>query len=261
MPTALITGASSGIGLELATVAARRRHDVVLVARNRERLESVARGLSEEFGVRAWAIEKDLARPSAAAELEAELSSRGVQVEVLVNNAGFGVYGPFAETSIEDEIAMIEVNVAAVTRLTKTFLRGMLERRHGGILNVASTAAFQPGPVMAVYYATKAYVLSFTEALASETEGSGVRVTALCPGPTRTAFQKRAGFRPIPLLRRPLVGTDPAAVARAGWDGLERGKRVVVPGMTNKLLVQAERVTPRRVVTAVIKRLQESRGN
>ena len=260
MPTALITGASSGIGLELASVAARDRHDLVLVSRSRERLESVGRGLAEEYGVRVSVIAKDLADPSAAAELAAELSARGIAIDVLVNNAGFGVYGFFAETPIEAEIEMIEVNVSAVTRLTKAFLGGMLERRRGGILNVASTAAFQPGPIMAVYYATKAYVLSFTEALASEVAGSGVRVTALCPGPTRTGFQSRAGFRPIPLLRAPLLGNDPGEVARAGWDGLKKGRRVVVPGMTNKLLVQAERITPRRVVTAVIKRLQQSRG-
>jgi uncharacterized protein len=261
MPTALITGASSGIGLELASVAARDRHDLVLVARNRERLESIGRGLAEEYGVHVSVLEKDLARSTCAAELESELSGRGIAVDVLVNNAGFGVYGFFADTRIEDEIEMIDVNVSAVTRLTKAFLPGMLERRRGGILNVASTAAFQPGPIMAVYYATKAYVLSFTEALASETAGTGVAVTALCPGPTRTGFQSRAGFKPIPLLKGPLFGNNAAEVARAGWEGLQRGRRVVVPGMTNKLLVQAERVTPRRVVTAVIRKLQESRGD
>jgi uncharacterized protein len=146
-----------------------------------------------------------------------------------------------------------------VTRLTKTFLRGMLERRRGWILNVASTAAFQPGPIMAVYYATKAYVLSFTEALANETSGTGVHVTALCPGPTRTEFQARAGYKPIPMLRMPLVST-PADVARAGWEGMKHGRRVVVPGLANRLLVQVERVSPRRLVTAVIRRLQESRS-
>jgi len=259
MPTALITGASSGIGLELASLAARDRHDLVLVSRNRERLESIGRGLAEEYGVRVSVIAKDLAHPEAAGELAAELASRGIPVDVLVNNAGFGVYGFFAETSIESEAEMIEVNVLALTRLTKTFLRGMLERRRGWILNVASTAAFQPGPIMAVYYATKAYVLSFTEALASETSGTGVRVAALCPGPTLTAFQTRAGFKPIPLLKTPLV-TSASFVARAGWEGMKKGKRVVVPGLTNKILVQAERITPRRLVVAMTRRLQESRG-
>jgi short-subunit dehydrogenase len=259
MPTALITGASSGIGLELASVAARDRHDLVIVARNRERLESVGRELTEEYGVRVSVIGMDLADSAAASALETELSRRGIQVDVLVNNAGFGVYGLFSETPIEDEIAMIEVNVAAVTRLTKAFLRGMLERRRGGILNVASTAAFQPGPVMAVYYATKAYVLSFTEALASETAGTGVTVTALCPGPTHTGFQRRAGFKAIPLFRGPLV-TDAAAVARAGWRGMKRGKRVVVPGLANKILIQGERLAPRRLATTIAHRLNASRG-
>src|SRR4051794_32676066 len=259
MPTALITGASSGIGLELAREAARDGHDLVLVARNRERLDTVARGLAEKYGVRVSVIARDLAHPDAAADLESELSGRGVAVDVLVNNAGFGVYGFFAQTRIEDELEMIEVNVSALTRLTKTFLRGMLERRRGWILNVASTAAFQPGPIMAVYYATKAYVLSFTEALASEVSGTGVHVTALCPGPTRTEFQQRAGFKPIPLLKTPLVLTA-ADVARAGWQGMKRGQRIVVPGPANRLLVQALRVTPRRLVTAVIRRLQESRS-
>jgi short-subunit dehydrogenase len=258
MPTALITGASSGIGLELATVAARDRHDVVLVSRSRERLESVARGLAEEYGVRASVIAKDLAQPSAAEELASELSARGVAVDVLVNNAGFGVYGFFAQTRIEEEIEMIDVNVGAVTRLTKAFLRGMLERRSGRILNVASTASFQPGPMLTVYYATKAYVLSFSEGVASETAGTGVTVTALCPGPTHTGFQRRAGFQAIPLFRGPLV-KDAAEVARAGWEGMKRGKRVVVPGLANKILIQGERLAPRRLVTAIAHRLNASR--
>ena len=260
MPTALITGASSGIGLELASLAARDRHDLVLVSRNRERLESVGRGLADQYGVKVSIVAKDLADPSSAAELEADLSGRGIAVDVLVNNAGFGVYGFFAETPIQDEMAMIEVNVSAVTRLTKVFLRGMLERRRGWILNVASTAAFQPGPIMAVYYATKAYVLSFSEALASETEGTGVTVTTLCPGTTRTEFQKRAGFKPVPLLRSPFMSGSAGEVARAGWEGMKDGKRLVVPGLFNKVAVQAERVTPRRLVTALVKRLQQSRG-
>ncbi|HEX4438447.1 MAG TPA: SDR family oxidoreductase [Thermoanaerobaculia bacterium] len=259
MPTALITGASSGIGLEIASAAARDGHDLVLVSRNRERLESVGRGLVEHYGVRVSVIARDLADSGAPAELEAELSRRGIAVDVLVNNAGIGVYGFFAKTSIEDEARMIEVNVVALTRLTKAFLKGMLERRSGRVLNVASTAAFQPGPIMAVYYATKAYVLSFSEALASETAGTGVTVTTLCPGPTVTEFQGRAGFRSLLDLRSPLVSSA-AEVARAGWDGMKRGRRLVMPGLVNKILVQVERVVPRRLVTAATRRVQESRG-
>ena len=207
MPTALITGASSGIGLELAGEAARDGHDLVLVARNAERLESVGRGLAEKHGVKVTVLAKDLARPPAAAELHAELSARGIAVDVLVNNAGVGVYGFFAETRIEDEIEMIEVNVAAVTRLTKTFLRGMLERRRGWILNVASTAAFQPGPIMAVYYATKAYVLSFTEALANEISGTR--------RPRHRSLSRPDAHR-IPGARR--IQTDPAPEDAARLD-------------------------------------------
>jgi hypothetical protein len=258
MPTALVTGASSGIGLELASTAARDRHDLVLVARQRERLESIGRGLAEEYGVEVTILAKDLADPAAPAAVARELSERGIAVDVLVNDAGFGVYGFFAETPIDRELEMMQVNAAALTHLTKLFLAGMLERRRGWILNVASTAAFQPGPIMAVYYATKAYVLSFSEALASETAGTGVTVTALCPGPTHTEFERRAGFKPAPLFRSPLV--KPAAdVARAGWEGMKRGKRLVIPGIANRVLVQAERVTPRRLVTAIARKLQESR--
>jgi uncharacterized protein len=258
MPTALITGASSGIGLELASVAARDRHDLVLLARHRERLETIGRGLAEEFGVRASILAKDLRERSAPEEIRAELAGRGIAVDVLVNNAGFGLYGFFADTPLDRELEMIQVNVAALTNLTKLFLPGMLERRAGRILNVASTAAFQPGPIMAVYYATKAYVLSFSEALANETAGTGVTVTALCPGPTRTEFQQRAGMGRSPLVGGPLV-SGAADVAREGWSAMKRGKRVVVPGIANRVLVQAERITPRRLVTAIARKLQESR--
>ncbi len=257
MPTALITGASSGIGLELASAAARDRHDLVLVARQRERLESIGRGLAEEYGVRVSVLPKDLAAPSAPAELGRELAERGIVVDVLVNNAGLGVYGFFAETPLDRELETIQVNVAALTHLTKVLLPGMLERRRGRILNVASTAAFQPGPMMAVYYATKAYVLSFSEALANECAGSGVTVTALCPGPTRTEFPQRAGFKPIPL-NASLVGAA-SEVARAGWEGMKRGKRIVIPGIANRAFVQAERLAPRRLVTALTRKVQESR--
>lgn len=259
MPTALVTGASSGIGLELATLLARGRHDLVFVARNRDRLEAVARDLREEFGVAVTVVAKDLAKPGAPDAIAREISERGAVLDILVNNAGFGVYGPFAGTPLEKELEMIQVNVTALTHLTKLFLPGMLERRRGRILNVASTAAFQPGPLMAVYYATKAYVLSFSEALANETAGSGVTVTALCPGPTLTEFQGRAGFGDVPLLKGPLVMLA-SNVARAGYEGMLRGQRIVIPGIANRTLVQALRVTPRRLATAIARRIQESRN-
>ncbi|MFY9552831.1 MAG: SDR family oxidoreductase [Thermoanaerobaculia bacterium] len=259
MPTALVTGASSGIGLELTKLLARDRHDLALVGRDRERLEEIALGLSQEFGVRATILVHDLAHPAAPEAIARELSERSVAVDILVNCAGFGAYGLFAEIPISTQVEMIQVNVTAPTHLTGIFLPGMLERRRGRILNVASTAAFQPGPLMAVYYATKAYMLSFSEALANETHGTGVTVTALCPGPTLTQFQSRAGFKPVPLLKSPLV-MSARDVARDGYEGLMRGKRLVIPGLANRILVQAERITPRRVVTAIARWLQESRS-
>jgi short-subunit dehydrogenase len=258
MPTALITGASSGIGLELASLAAQDRHDLVLVARQRERLESVGRGLAEEYGVRVSVLAKDLTDPSAPADIGRELSERGIAIDALVNNAGVGVYGFFSETSLDRELEMIQLNVVALTHLTKLVLAGMRERRRGRILNVASTAAFQPGPIMAVYYATKAFVLSFSEALASECTDTGITVTALCPGPTRTEFEGRAGSPEEIMVRKKGFVMSAANVARDGWRGMKAGKRVVIPGFANRFLVQAERVTPRRLVTAISRRIRET---
>jgi short-subunit dehydrogenase len=257
-PVALVTGASSGIGLELATLLARDGHDLVLVARRRDRLENIGEGLREEFGATATVLARDLSDPESPRAMAQEVESRGLPIEVLVNNAGLGVYGLFAQTPLEKERAMIQVNVVAVTELTKRLLPGMLERRRGRILNVASTASFQPGPLMAVYYATKAYVLSFSEALSNETAGTGVTVTALCPGPTITEFQKEAGIEATHLFHSPLV-LDAKAVALAGYRGMQRGVRVVVPGLGNKLLVSGVRFTPRRLVTAIARRIQETR--
>jgi len=259
MPTALVTGASSGIGLELVTLLARARHDLVLVARNQDRLEAVARGLREEFDVAVTILATDLSDPSAPDSIAKQLTDRSLQIDILVNNAGFGTHGLFAGMPLAKDVEMIRVNVLALTQLTRLLLPGMLERRGGRILNVASTAAFLPGPLMAVYYATKAYVLSFSEAIANETAGTGVTVTALCPGPTATDFQNRAGLQKTPLFRGPLR-MDAPTVARAGYEGMMRGKRVVIPGLANRLLVQALRATPRRLATAVIRRIQESRG-
>jgi uncharacterized protein len=257
-PIALVTGASSGIGLELATLLARDRHDLVFVARRRERLEDIGRGLHEEFGVTVTVIARDLADPESPQAVAQEVESRGLPIDVLVNNAGLGVFGFFAQTPLERELAMIQVNLVAVTELTKRLLAGMLRRGRGRILNTASTAAFQPGPLMAVYYATKAYVLSFSEALANETAGTGVSVTALCPGPTITEFQKQAGLEQTRLFHSPLV-LDARTVALAGYRGMMRGKRLVIPGLANSLLVQSERFAPRRFVTAIARRLQETR--
>jgi uncharacterized protein len=256
-PTALVTGASSGIGRELAILLARDGHDLVLVARDAARLEALAREL-EAHGAKSTVLPRDLSAPDGPGEVLAEIRRAGIELEVLVNNAGIGVWGFFAETDLARELEMIRVNVIAVTVLAKGVLPGMLARRSGRILNVASTAAFQPGPLMAVYYGTKAYVLSFSEAIANETAGTGVTVTALCPGPTITEFQKKAGMEQTRLFRSRLVQNARTA-AEAGYAGMKRGKRVVVPGIANKLLAQGVRFAPRRLLTAVIRRIQDTR--
>jgi len=218
----------------------------------------LAASLARLHGVEVTVLPNDLADPAAPTRIAEELARRSLVIDVLVNNAGLGVYGFFAQTDLAKELETIQVNVTALTHLTKLLLPGMLARRRGKILNVASTAAFQPGPLMAVYYATKAYVLSFSEALANETQGTGVTVTALCPGPTITEFQKKARLEEIRLLHSPLV-RDVRSVARAGYEGMKKGKRIVIPGAANKLLAQTVRVTPRRLVTAVARRIQETR--
>ncbi len=251
----LLTGASSGIGMELAECFAREGHELVLVARSKEKLEELGAGLAGRYGVRTTAIACDLSVPNAAEQLAAELESRGLQADVLVNNAGYGLYGEFQETEWEREQQMMQLNMIALTQLTKRMLPGMLSRGRGRILNVASTASFQPGPLMAVYYATKAYVLSFSEAIAEELEGTGVTVTALCPGPTASGFQSAAAMEKSKLVNGSLPMMDARTVAEQGYAGMKRGERVVIPGIVNKLLVQSVRVTPRRLVTKLVKRM------
>jgi short-subunit dehydrogenase len=256
---ALITGASGGIGLELAKEFAAAGHDVVLVARSKDRLVPLASELEAAHGVAAWVIPADLAEPTAPAAIYEQVQRLGITVETLVNNAGFGTNGSFAETDLEAELAMLQVNVTALTHLTKLFLRDMLARGRGRIMNVGSTAGFQPGPYMAVYYATKAYVLSFSEALAAELQGSGVTVSVLCPGPTITGFQARARMDEARLMRTPWV-MDAATVARLGYRGLIAGKVIVIPGIANRLLAFSTRLAPRAFVRQVTRRLNERSG-
>ncbi|HEY7060542.1 MAG TPA: SDR family oxidoreductase [Chloroflexota bacterium] len=255
-PTALITGASAGIGAELARVFAQEGYDLVLVARSKDRLVALAGELEAAHAIAARVIEADLARPEAPAEIHQQVGLQGVAVDVLVNNAGFGTYGPFATTDLTTELEMLQVNVVAVTHLTKLFLGDMLTRGHGKVLNVASTAAFQPGPLMAVYYATKAYVLSLSEALANELHGTGVTVTALCPGPTATEFQRRAHIENTRLVHSPLM-MDAATVARVGYQALLAGKAVAIPGLMNRLAALSVRVFPRGLVTQVVRQINE----
>jgi len=255
VPLAVVTGASSGIGYELARILAREGHDLVLVARSGAKLAELADGLRVEHRVTTKILPKDLADPAAPRGVAAKLAADGAHVDVLVNSAGFASYGTFVDADLENELRMIQVNVAALTALTGLLAPGMVERGSGRILNVASTAAFQPGPLMAVYYATKAYVLSFSEAIANELEGTGVTVTALCPGPTASGFQERAAMTESGLVQGGLM---PAAeVAEAGYRALTRGKRVEVPGIRNAVGAQLPRIVPRRAATAIIRRAQE----
>jgi uncharacterized protein len=256
-PIALVTGASSGIGLALSGILAKNGHDVVLVARTTSKLQEVGEEL-QKSGIRAHVITADLSRPNAAVDIVAELKRRNAEIEILVNNAGSGLAGPFVDNDLQRELDMIQVNIVALTQLTKLLLRPMVARKRGRILNVASTAAFQPGPLMAVYYATKAYVLSFSEAIAEELRDSGVTVTALCPGPTQTGFAEIANMTLTRLftMMRPMSS---AAVARAGYRGMMSGKRIVIPGAKNKMLVQSLRVSPRRTVTTLVRKFQENR--
>lgn len=255
--TALITGASGGIGLDLARLFAEGGYDVVLVARTEPKLKELAQELSSKHGTRALAVAADLADPAAPGLLMERLKAEGLQVDALVNNAGYGAYGAFVETDLDAELKMIQVNISALTALTKAVLPGMLERKSGRILNVASTAAFQPGPLMAVYYATKAYVLSFSEALANETQGTGVTVTCLCPGPTKTGFQQQAKMEQSRLAKGGLEMMDSLTVARSGYEALHRGQAVVIPGFVNNLLAQSVRLLPRSAVTTIVRKIQE----
>jgi uncharacterized protein len=254
-PLALVTGASSGIGLELARVFAREGHDLVLVARRELELAALAEELKSRYGAEATVVPADLAVPTGPQRVFEAVAAAGLEVDVLVNNAGLGGHGRFWETDAAVEQRALAVNIVALHTLTKLFLPAMVERGHGRVLNVASTAGFQPGPFMAVYYATKAYVLSFSEALAEELVGTGVSATALCPGVVPTGFQATAEISDdMPLLKSP--GAKSAEyVAAAAYKGMMRGRRIVIPGVLNKLGMQAGRLSPRTAMVKVTKRL------
>ena len=256
--TALVTGASGGIGEELARLFAADGHDLVLVARSEDKLNSIANELTASHGVAARVIASDLSRPEAPPEIFERLNADGVVVGALVNNAGFGTYGLFAETDLRKELDLLQVNVVALTHLTKLFLPGMIARRRGYVMQVASTAAFQPGPLMAVYYASKAYVLSLSEALANECEGTGVRISALCPGPTETGFVAAAGLGDSKLFERAVM--DARTVAEEGYRGLLDGKAIVIPGFRNNLMARIVGLAPRKLVTKVVRGIQERRS-
>jgi short-subunit dehydrogenase len=251
--TALVTGASAGLGLELAQLFAQDGHDVVLVARRKTEMEALAAKLTAERGITAHVIPEDLSNAAAPERLVAELKRRGIEVEFLVNNAGFGALGRFAELDLRRQMDMIQVNVNALVHLTGLLVPGMIARRSGRILNLGSTAGFQPGPGMAIYYATKAFVNSFTEALAFELRGTGVTATVSCPGATATEFGDVSGNGKSRLFKARVM-TAPVVAAHA-YAAMMAGKSLAIAGVGNKALIQFQRITPRATVRAVAAKL------
>jgi short-subunit dehydrogenase len=256
--TALVTGGSGGIGFEIARVLAQKGFDLVLVSRKRDALEAAAGQLEGKYGAKAHVFAADLRLPDAPQAIFDFLYNENIPIEVLVNNAGFGLGGEFADTSLERELEMIQVNISALTHLTKLFLPPMIKAKSGRVLNVASTAAFQPGPLMAVYYATKAYVLSFSQALAEELRNSGVTVTALCPGPTDTDFAATADVGSSKLFSAFGIA-NAEDVAEFGVSAMMHGRRVAIPGIKNKIVAQSSRFAPRAVSAKIARIAQESR--
>jgi hypothetical protein len=251
---ALVTGASGGIGEDLARLIAAGGRDLVLLARTAPKLQTLADELSRAHPITATVLAIDLSEPAAADRIARALTERKIAIDMLVNNAGFGSLGELARADPEEQLRMLQVNVVALTMLTRFLLPGMIERRRGRIMNVASTAAFQPGPLMAVYYASKAYVMSLSLALTEETAGTGVTVTCLCPGPTRTGFQERAQMTKS----RVLQATSPmpsADVAQAGYDAMMAGRALVIPGLANKIGAQSTRFVPRLLAARIAKSL------
>jgi len=254
--TAVITGASGGIGLELAHVFAENGYNLILIARSKASLETIKLLLEGRHKIAVKLIVKDLCAPTASKEVFEECSAD--VVEVLVNNAGFGLQGQFTEQDYEEEINMVRLNVLALTELTHLFANKMLKQgKKGYILNVASTAAFMPGPLLSVYYATKAYVLSFSEALHVELKEKNIVVSVLCPGATSTDFARRAGMLKTKLFKNGIV-MDAKTVAKIGYKGLMRGKRVIITGFVNKLLVASVKFVPRALLLKVVRMLQET---
>lgn len=253
--TTLITGASNGIGLELAYINAEKGNNLVLVARNWKKLQEIKADIELKYESSVSIISKDLSVKDAALEIYNEVKLLQVKVDYLINNAGFGDFGFFAETHWEKEQEMINLNITALTQMTKLFLKDMISRRHGKILNLASTASFQPGPKMAVYFATKAYVLSFSEAIANEVEEYGVTVTALCPGPTTSGFQLAAAMDDAKLFKDKKLPTA-KEVAQYGYDAMIKGKTVAIHGFMNTVLATSVRFLPRNLIVKIIRKLQ-----
>lgn len=252
--TALITGASGGLGEEFARLAAARGMDIILVARSKDALTRLAEELIAQHNIKAHVVAVDLSEPSSIQTIVEHLDRHSIAVTVLINNAGFGAYGLFAHNNIHTLEEMIAVNIAALTTLTKQILPGMIQRRYGRILNVASTAAFQPGPLMAAYYATKAYVLNLSLALSNETNGTGVTVTCLCPGPTKTGFASHAGMQKSRLFTLGVMNAE--TVARIGFAAMMKGKPIVIAGLRNRIGVFATRFVSRMFAARLARSVQ-----
>jgi short-subunit dehydrogenase len=253
--TALITGASSGIGLELAKIFARNRYDLVLVARSGDKLNELAAEL-RKGNIRVEVVVSDLSMPNAAQDLFNAVQQKNISIDFLINNAGFGDFGLFVEADWKKTETMIDLNIMTLTHLTHLFLPSMIKNGYGRVLNLASTAAFQPGPLMSVYYATKAYVLHFSEAIGNELKNTGVKVTALCPGATESGFQAASNMEESRLVKDRKLPTS-KEVAEYGYKALMKGKAVAIPGMFNNLLVQSVRFTPRSLVVKIARMIQE----
>lgn len=254
--TVLITGASSGIGLNFSHKFAQSGHDVILVARSEGKLRTLSEEIETKYAVKTYVFTADLSKPEASKELYESIKEKGIQVDILINNAGFGLFGEFEETELSKELDMIQVNITALTELCKYFGKDMVNLKEGRILNVASTAAFQPGPLMAVYYATKAYVLSLSEALANEWAPHGVRVAALCPGATETGFSDAAELQSSKLFQSGVMNVED--VVEEGYKQMmTNNKTVIVPGVKNRMLTKSIRFLPRKMVTNIVRKVQE----
>jgi short-subunit dehydrogenase len=256
MKTALITGASNGIGLELAKIHASKGDNLVLVARNITALEALKSTLEKQYQIKVYIIGKDLSAPNAAQEVYNETTKQHILVDYLINNAGFGDFGMFTETNWDKELQMINLNITTLTHFTKLYLQEMVTRKSGKIMNVASTAAFQSGPQMAIYFATKAYVLSFSEAVNNEVSDKGVTITILCPGATESGFQAAAAMEDSALFKGRKLPTS-KEVAEYGYKAMMKGKTVAIHGLMNNIMATAVRFFPRALIVKITRKIQD----
>ena len=249
-PYTLVTGASTGIGFELVKLLAEDKKNLILLARGKERLEKIASDLKKQFSISVQIFPVDLSLPESPQKIYRFVNENGWKIDTLINNAGYGSSGAFDKSPLTEELGMIQVNITALVELTHLFMEDLILSGNGKILNVASTASFQPGPYMSIYYATKAFVLHFSEGISEELKDRGVTVSTLCPGPTLTEFQKRANTSESNLFKGPLV-MDAATVARIGYRGMKKGKVIVIAGFWNALLTGSVRITPRFIIRKI----------